>query len=76
MFAHPFLLIKQLHVKKLDSDSCQILHVFGLISLLFKGVPLLVSVRCNPEWEAQRLNRNPGVMNITFEALDERAGCR
>ena len=31
MFAHPFLLIKQLHVKKLDSDSCQILHVFGLM---------------------------------------------
>ena len=37
MFAHPFLLIKQLHVKKIDLDSCQILHVFGLMYCCLTG---------------------------------------
>lgn len=76
MFAHPFLSIKQLHVKRLDLDSCQILHVCWIdVTLLFKGVPLLVSVRCNPEWEAQQLNRIPGVM-ISLLKPSMNIGCR
>ena len=73
MFAHPFLSIKQLHVKKLDLDSCQILHVFGLMYCCSTGCSFGFG-RCNPSGSTAT-EQNPGVM-ISLLKPSMNIGCR